>query len=86
MTNEPAKTTDLVVTHTFDAPVEKVWRVWTEEKFVERWWRVDGFSNILAKMDVREGSRSHVGCVPRKNTVGRITTTSLNTHALFPKN
>lgn len=61
MVNEPEKTTDLSVTHTFDAPIEKVWQVWTDEKFVQRWWYVDGFSNILAKMDVREGGISHVG-------------------------
>ena len=71
MANEPAKTTDLVVTYTFDAPIEKVWRVWTEEKFVERWWGVDGFSNILAKMDVREGSMSHVGMRASKEYGGK---------------
>ena len=61
MADKTKKTTDLVVSHTFHAPVEKVWQAWTEEKFVQRWWRVDGFSNILAKMDVREGGVSHVG-------------------------
>jgi uncharacterized protein YndB with AHSA1/START domain len=61
MADKTKKTTDLVVSHTFHAPVEKVWQAWTDEKFVQRWWRVDGFSNILAKMDVREGGVSHVG-------------------------
>jgi uncharacterized protein YndB with AHSA1/START domain len=71
MTNEPKKTEDLIVTHTFDAPVEKVWQVWTEEKFVQRWWGVDGFSNILAKMDVREGGVSHVGMRASKEYGGK---------------
>jgi uncharacterized protein YndB with AHSA1/START domain len=61
MADNSKKTTDLVVSHTFHAPVEKVWQAWTDEQFVQRWWRVDGFSNILAKMDVREGGVSHVG-------------------------
>jgi uncharacterized protein YndB with AHSA1/START domain len=61
MADKTAETTDLVVSHTFHAPVEKVWQAWTDDKFVQRWWRVDGFSNILAKMDVREGGVSHVG-------------------------
>lgn len=52
---------DLIVTHIYDAPVEKVWEVWTKEAFVQKWWAVDGFTNILAKMDVREGGVSHVG-------------------------
>jgi uncharacterized protein YndB with AHSA1/START domain len=41
MAKEPQETEDLAVTHTFNAPVEKVWRAWTDEKFVQRWWRVD---------------------------------------------
>lgn len=61
MANKNKETTDLVISHTFDAPVEKVWQAWTDEKLVKRWWRVDGFSNILAKMDVREGGVSQVG-------------------------
>jgi uncharacterized protein YndB with AHSA1/START domain len=61
MADNSKNTTDLVVSHTFHAPVEDVWQAWTDERFVQRWWRVDGFSNILAKMDVREGGVSHVG-------------------------
>lgn len=65
------KTVDLVVTHTFDAPVAKVWKVWTQAEFVRRWWGVDGFSNILADMDVREGGASHVGMRASKEYGGR---------------
>ncbi len=61
MTDKPKNTIDLVVTHVFDAPIETVWRVWIDDRFVKRWWGVDGFTNILAKMDVREGGKSHVG-------------------------
>ena len=71
MAKEPQKTEDLAVTHTFNAPVEKLWRVWTDEKFVQRWWRVDGFSNILAKMDVREDGVSHVGMRASKEYGGK---------------
>jgi uncharacterized protein YndB with AHSA1/START domain len=42
-------------------PLETVWQAWTDERVVQRWWRVDGFSNILAKMDVREGGVSRLG-------------------------
>jgi uncharacterized protein YndB with AHSA1/START domain len=71
MKNEPRKTTDLIVTHIFDAPIEKVWQTWTDEKFVQRWWCVNGFSNILAKMDVREGGKSHVGMRASKEYGGK---------------
>lgn len=49
------------MTRTFEAPVANVWEAWTQERFVRQWWAVDGFSNILAKMDVREGGASLVG-------------------------
>ena len=71
MKKEPRKTTDLTVTHIFDAPIEKVWRTWTDEKFVQRWWYVDGFSNILAEMDVCEGGVSHVGMRASKEYGGQ---------------
>ena len=59
--SEPGKTTDLRVTHLFNAPIEQVWLAMTNDRSVRRWWYVDGFSNILAKMDVREGGVSQVG-------------------------
>lgn len=61
MTDDTNGTTDLVVSHIFGAPVEAVWNIWTEESSVQKWWRVDGFSNILANMDVRENGVSHLG-------------------------
>jgi uncharacterized protein YndB with AHSA1/START domain len=61
MADEFKPTEDLRVTHTFHAPIERVWQAWTDDKVVERWWYVDGFSNILAKIDVRQGGVSHVG-------------------------
>jgi uncharacterized protein YndB with AHSA1/START domain len=65
------KTEDIVLTHTFHAPIEKVWQVWTDEKFVRCWWYVEGFSNILAKMDVREGGLSHLGMRASKQYGGQ---------------
>jgi uncharacterized protein YndB with AHSA1/START domain len=29
---------DIVVTRVFDAPVELVWRAWTEAEQVRQWW------------------------------------------------
>ncbi len=71
ITDQLKKTSDLIVVHTFDAAIEKVWLVWTEDKFVARWWYIDGFSNILAKMDVRKKGKSHVGMRASKEFGGR---------------
>jgi uncharacterized protein YndB with AHSA1/START domain len=46
---------DLVITRTFDAPLELVWKAWTDPKHVMRWWGPDHFSSPMCKMDFREG-------------------------------
>jgi uncharacterized protein YndB with AHSA1/START domain len=51
---------DLVFTRVFDAPVELVWRTWTEAELVMQWWGPDLFTCPSAVMDVREGGTSIV--------------------------
>jgi len=51
-------TKDLIFTHNFTAPVERVWRAWTDPELVKQWWGPDGFSCLLAKIDFREGGTS----------------------------
>ena len=48
------------VTRTFNAPVELVWKVWTEPELVKRWWGPDHFTSPVAKLDFREGGKSIV--------------------------
>lgn len=55
-----APTHDVVVTRVLDAPVEEVWRAWTEPEQVRRWWGPTGFTSPSADMDVRVGGRSLV--------------------------
>ena len=57
---QTATTHDMVLTRTFDAPVEAVWRAWTEPDLVKRWWGPTGFTAPLAEMDVRKGGTSLV--------------------------
>ncbi len=59
MSTEPEKR-DLVVTRLFDAPLELVWRAWSEPEFVMQWWGPDGFSAPIAQMDFRAGGTSLV--------------------------
>ncbi len=54
------KTRDIVVTRIFDAPVELVWRAWTDPGYVMRWWGPDHFTSPSAKIDFREGGTSLV--------------------------
>ncbi|MGH3089917.1 MAG: SRPBCC family protein [Gammaproteobacteria bacterium] len=59
-TAESSARKNLVVTRVFDAPVEEVWRAWTNPEYVMRWWGPTGFTCPLARMDFREGGTSLV--------------------------
>jgi len=58
--NQKSKTKDLVVTRAFDAPVDDVWKYWTDSEKVMKWWGPTGFTSPVAKMDFREGGSSLV--------------------------
>ena len=53
-------THDMIVTRTFDAPVERVWQAWSDPEQVKRWWGPQGFSSPLCRMDFREGETTLV--------------------------
>jgi uncharacterized protein YndB with AHSA1/START domain len=48
-----SKKRDLIVTRNFDAPVELVWKAWTDPEYVMRWWGPDHFSSPSARIDLR---------------------------------
>jgi uncharacterized protein YndB with AHSA1/START domain len=54
------KTKNLIVTRLFDAPVELVWKAWTDPQHVMRWWGPNYFSSPSCEMDFREGGTSVV--------------------------
>jgi len=57
---ESAEKEDLVVSRVLDAPVEQVWKAWTDPEHVMRWWGPDHFTAPVAKIDFREGGISLV--------------------------
>ena len=54
------KQRDLLVTRVFDAPVEQVWKAWSDSDEVKKWWGPTGFTCPVAEMDFREGGTSLV--------------------------
>lgn len=48
------------VTRVFNAPVELVWKVWTDPELVKRWWGPKHFTAPVARLDFREGGTSIV--------------------------
>ncbi len=56
--NPSPKTRDLIVTRVFDAPIELVWKAWTDPEHVMKWWGPDYFTSPSAVIDFREGGTS----------------------------
>jgi uncharacterized protein YndB with AHSA1/START domain len=45
----------VVIERSFDAPVDLIWRMWTEPEHFKAWYGPDGAAVPVAKMDVRVG-------------------------------
>jgi uncharacterized protein YndB with AHSA1/START domain len=59
------------VTRIFNAPVEMVWRVWTEPELVKRWWGPKHFTSPVAKLNFFEGGKSIVSMLAPKEMGGQ---------------
>lgn len=57
MQNVKSNTTDreLRISRLLNAPVELVWKVWTDPDQIKKWWGPDGFTNTITKMDIKPG-------------------------------
>ena len=45
----------ITVVREFDAPVELVWRAWTEKELLDQWWAPKPYQAKTKSMDFREG-------------------------------
>jgi uncharacterized protein YndB with AHSA1/START domain len=45
------------ITRVFDAPLENVWRTWTERDLLDQWWAPKPFSSKTKFMDFKVGGR-----------------------------
>lgn len=52
-------TEDFVISRTFDAPRDLVWKVWTEPEHLAQWWGPKGGTVRVLKLDVRPGGVFH---------------------------
>jgi uncharacterized protein YndB with AHSA1/START domain len=46
---------EIVLTRTFDAPRELVFKAWTDREQIGHWWGPNGFTTTTHEMDVRPG-------------------------------
>lgn len=55
MTVDNASGDSVVIERSFDAPVDLIWRMWTDPEHFKAWYGPEGASIPVAKMDVRVG-------------------------------
>lgn len=46
---------ELRTVRTFKAPIELMWKVWTDPEHVVNWWGPNCFTNTIHQMDLQEG-------------------------------
>ena len=51
---------ELSITRTFDAPLEKVWRAWTDAEALSKWWGPSGVTNPTCEWQAEPGGKIHV--------------------------
>lgn len=54
-TSSSTEDREIVISRLLNAPVELVWKVWTQPEHIKNWWGPDGFSNTISKMDIKPG-------------------------------
>ena len=69
MTDNRSSRDAVVIEHHFDAPVELVWRMWTDPEHFKAWYGPDGSVIPVAEMDVRVGGARLV-CMEMQTPAG----------------
>ena len=52
----------LVIERVFDAPVETIWKYWTDAEFLKKWWGPKVFTCPVVKIDFRVGGK-YLSCM-----------------------
>jgi uncharacterized protein YndB with AHSA1/START domain len=55
------ETDAFVISRSFDAPRDRVWRAWTEVEHLKRWWGPKGCTVTHCALDLRPGGICHYG-------------------------
>ncbi len=52
----------IMIERTFNAPVDLIWKMWTQREHFKNWYGPQGFAISIAEMDVRVGGK-HLFCM-----------------------
>ena len=59
--NSVTESKEFVVTRTFDAPRDLLWKAWSEPESFAKWWGPKGCALEVAKFEFRQGGIFHYG-------------------------
>ena len=51
---------ELTITRIFDASRDLVWKAWTDQKIVQKWWGPRGVTNPICEWDARPGGTIYI--------------------------
>ena len=51
---------EVAIARVFDAPVELVWKAWTEQDLIKKWWGPRGVTNPTCEWDARPGGKINI--------------------------
>jgi uncharacterized protein YndB with AHSA1/START domain len=57
MSNSTTSTGAVVIERIFEAPVDLIWKMWTQPGHFKKWYGPEGFTVPVAEMEVRVGGR-----------------------------
>ena len=90
MTDSTLSKDAVVIERTFDAPIDLIWQMWTQPEHFKNWYGPQGFSVLVAEMDVRVGGKRLI-CMEMQTpdrimkiwTTGEFTEIVPNTHLIY---
>ena len=50
---------EFIISRVIDAPLERVWKAWTDAKQLKNWWGPKGFEIVSTKVNLRPGGIFH---------------------------
>jgi len=51
---------ELILTRVINAPIELVFKAWTDEKMLAKWWGPHGYTNPVCQWDAKPGGRIYI--------------------------
>lgn len=51
------QTRELIITRTFNAPIARLWKAWTDPEEVKKWWGPEDFTAPVIKIDLKPGGQ-----------------------------